>query len=81
MSKALGRPIEAAQVPFDEWAEKARLPPGSLREGMARMYENHDRYGFPGGNALILRAILEREPRTLEQYFRELAQRREVTAA
>jgi uncharacterized protein YbjT (DUF2867 family) len=81
MSKALGRQIEAAEVPFDQWAEKSKLPQGPLREGLGRMYANYDRYGFPGGNALVLRAILEREPRTLVQYFRELAQQREVAAA
>jgi hypothetical protein len=39
------------------------------------MYADYDLYGFPGGNALVLRAILGREPRTLQQYLRELANR------
>lgn len=37
------------------------------------MMAHYDEHGFPGGNALVLRAILGREPRTLEQYFRDLA--------
>lgn len=73
MSKAFGFPVTAAEVPFDEWAWAAEIPAGPVREGLHRLYENYDRHGFPGGNALILRAILEREPRTLAEYIRELA--------
>ena len=75
MSHALGRPIEAGELPFDDWAQMAQIPEGPVREGLRRMYEDYDRYGFPGGNGLVLRAILEREPRTLPQFFEELASR------
>lgn len=51
------------------------MPAGTLRDGFARMMAHYDEHGFPGGNALVLRAILGREPRTLEQYFRALAGR------
>jgi hypothetical protein len=37
------------------------------------MFAYYNEHGFPGGNALVLRAILCREPRTLRQYIRELA--------
>jgi hypothetical protein len=40
------------------------------------MMIHYDRHGLPGGNPLVLRAILGREPRTLTDYFRELAHRR-----
>ena len=73
MSEALGRTIEAGEPPFEEWAETAGMPHGPVREGLKRMYADYDRYGFPGGNALVLRAILRREPRTLRQYFQKLA--------
>lgn len=73
MSEALGRTIEAVTVPFDEWAEAAHLPPGPVRDGLKIMDADYDQYGFPGGNALVLRAILGREPRTLRQYLQELA--------
>lgn len=73
MSDAVGFPVKAAQVPFDEWADSAGLPAGARREGMRRLYEHYDRHGFPGGNDLVLREILEREPRTLQQYIGELA--------
>ena len=72
MSDALGRPVEAAELPFDEWAERTRTPEGPLRQGLQLMNAHYDQYGFPGGNALILQAILGREPRTLREYIQEL---------
>lgn len=74
MSDALGFPVQAAQIPFDEWAASVQLPEGPRRDGMRRLYEHYDRHGFPGGNALALSIILEREPRTLRDYLRELAE-------
>ncbi|MEH2415634.1 NmrA family NAD(P)-binding protein [Nostoc sp.] len=75
MSEALDRPIEAGEPTFEEWAQTAHIPEGVIHEGMKKMYAHYDRYGFPGGNALVLRAILGREPRSLRQYFYELASR------
>lgn len=75
MSEALGRTIEAGEPGFEEWAQTAHIPDGPVREGLARMYVDYNQYGFPGGNALVLRAILGREPRTLNQYIKELASR------
>ena len=49
------------------------MPEGPLRDGLVRMMTHYDEHGFPGGNALVLGAVLGREPRTLEGYFRELA--------
>lgn len=73
LSEVLGRRIAAVQIPLDQYA--ARLPEGSFRDGMTRMMSHYDRHGLPGGNPLVLRAILGREPRTLRDYFRELASR------
>ena len=75
MSESLGRPIEAAEPSFDEWADATKTPPGPPRDGLRTMYDDYDQFGFPGGNALTLRAVLGREPRTLQQYVRELAAR------
>ena len=75
MSEVIGRLIEAGEPSFDEWPQAAHIPEGSMREGMRTMYADYDQYGFPGGNALVLRAILRREPRTLRQYIQELANR------
>lgn len=71
VSQVLGRPVEAAETSFAE----APIPAGPTRDAMLRMMASYDRYGFAGGNALVLRAVLGREPRTLRQYVQELAAR------
>jgi uncharacterized protein YbjT (DUF2867 family) len=73
LSEVLGRPITAVQTPLDQFA--SQLPEGAFRNGMTRMMGHYDRHGLPGGNAVALRAILGREPRSLKEYFRELASR------
>ena len=55
-------------------------PAHSAREAemgvaMTRMMAHYDKHGLPGGNPLVLRSILGREPRSLTDYFRELASR------
>ncbi len=72
---AIGRTIEAGESPFGEWAQATQIPDG-LRENLRVMYQDYDQYGFPGGNAIVLRTILGREPRSLQQYFQELANRK-----
>jgi uncharacterized protein YbjT (DUF2867 family) len=71
LSDVLGRPIAAVQIPLDRYA--SQLPEGSFRDGMRRMMDHYDKHGLPGGNPLVLRSILGREPRSLKDYFRELA--------
>jgi uncharacterized protein YbjT (DUF2867 family) len=73
LTEVLGRMITAAQIPLDQFA--SQLPEGPFRDGMTRMMAQYDRHGLPGGNAVTLRAILRREPRTLTEYFQELAAR------
>jgi uncharacterized protein YbjT (DUF2867 family) len=73
MSRAIGRPIQACEPSFEEWAQAAQVPAGAVRDGLRKMYDDYNRFGFPGGNALVLRAILDREPRTLTSFFAELA--------
>jgi uncharacterized protein YbjT (DUF2867 family) len=69
--EVLDRHIEAQQVSRAEFA--AQLPAGPLRDGLVRMLAHYDGHGLAGGNPLVLRAVLGREPRSLRQYFRELA--------
>lgn len=76
ISEAVGHTIKAGEPSFEEWAQAANIPDGSMREGMRTMYADYDQYGFPGGNALVLQSILGREPRTLRQYIQELASRK-----
>lgn len=75
ISEAIGQPIEAGESPFEAWAQAAHIPDGAVREGLRTMYVYYEHYGFPGGNAIVLRSILGREPRTLQQYIQELANR------
>lgn len=67
----LGRPVSAAVTPLREFA--STLPEGAQRDGMTRMMAHYDQHGFAGGNGLVLQAILGHEPRSLLDYFRELA--------
>ena len=71
MSEALGRTITPHEIPFNKWVKRAHIPEGSYRDGMQRMFADYAQYGFPGGNALVLRAVLGREPRTLKEFFKE----------
>jgi uncharacterized protein YbjT (DUF2867 family) len=73
ISEVLGRRISAVQIPLDQFA--SQLPEGAFRDGMRRMMAHYDRHGLPGGNSLVLRAILGREPRSLKDYFTELGAR------
>ena len=75
ISEALELHIEAGEVSFDLWADMARIPEGPVRVGLKRMYADYNQYGFHGGNSTILKSLLGREPRTLKQFFRELALR------
>lgn len=56
--------------------EAAGIPDGHLKDGLKAMYAHYDKCGFPGGNSLVLAAILKREPRTLSQFIYELAELR-----
>jgi uncharacterized protein YbjT (DUF2867 family) len=66
----LGRGIEARRV------DPATL--GDAAEPMRPMFEHYDHHDLRG-NALTLRAILGREPRTLRAYFEELASSKQTS--
>lgn len=69
----LGRTIKAEAPPFAQWAEQAHVPKdGPVRSGLEAMFGLYDQHELLG-NALTLRAILGREPRTLRAYIEELA--------
>ena len=73
MSQALDLRIEAGEMSFDWWADTVEIPEGPARAGLKRMYADYNQYGFRGGNATVLRALLGREPRTLKEFFYELS--------
>lgn len=77
MSEVLGRPIAAGDVPKGPpppaaGGKPAGGPPAGMQKGMQKMIAWYDQRGLVG-NALTLRAILGREPRTLRAYLEELA--------
>ncbi|HEV2504706.1 MAG TPA: NmrA family NAD(P)-binding protein [Mesorhizobium sp.] len=73
MSALLGRAIEPVELSFEAWAAIAKPPfEGDALAQLARVFESYTEFGS-AGNSLTLRAILGQEPRTLRQYFEELA--------
>lgn len=72
MGEVLGRPIQATAPDFRTWVAQAKLPYDEYQtEELKAMYDYYDRYGLVG-NALTLRAILGREPRSMRQFFADL---------
>lgn len=69
MGEVLGRSIKAVKLD----AGKAQKDTGDDAQTAAiqPMFEWYDQHGLPG-NAVILRSLLGREPRTLRSYFEEL---------
>ena len=73
MGEVLGRKIEVATPSFDEWRKQANVPHDERQMAeLQAMYDWYDAHSLLG-NALTLRAVLGREPRTLRAFFKELA--------
>jgi len=62
MSEVAGRELTAE--------DPNGLPPGQP-EGLTAMFQDYDRFGLHGGNALVLRSVLRREPRGLKDFLTE----------
>jgi len=75
MTEALGRRITTRTQSIDEWNEENMPPDPVLRRAFSDIDRFYSRYGFPGGNDLVLRTILGRQPRTMRAYIGELAAR------
>ncbi|WP_025514914.1 SDR family oxidoreductase [Bordetella trematum] len=73
MSQFLGRPVYAGQQDAAAWAAQAGLPYDARQLAQAqRAFDYLGRQGLPG-NALALRAVLGREPRSLGDFIAEMA--------
>lgn len=72
MSKKLGKMVIAKNLPVDEWAKQVKIPPGELHEGLITMIKEYDKYGFSGGNSLVLDTILGRPAHTVPQFIDKL---------
>lgn len=68
-TELLGRPVHARTTGVD----RSAMPRGPSGDAMARMLAQYDAHGFAGGNDLVLRAVLHRPPRTVRDFFTELA--------
>jgi uncharacterized protein YbjT (DUF2867 family) len=67
LSAVAGRTLVAEDLP-----EGAASPPGAP-DGLAAMFHDYDLHGFHGGNSLVLRTVLQREPRSIAAFVTELA--------
>ncbi|WP_296223901.1 NmrA/HSCARG family protein [Ralstonia sp. UBA689] len=82
ISYALGREIEASEMPFGQWSARAAQTLDARQLAMLGNIQKHYAQHGLRGNSLTLRAILGRPPRTLAQYIGELAAAtREASAA
>jgi len=75
ISEAIGKKVVAEDIPTEQWAQQVKIPPGEMHEGIITMTKEYDRYGFSGGNPLMLKTILQRDPKTVTQFINELATR------
>ncbi|HEY0936595.1 MAG TPA: NmrA family NAD(P)-binding protein [Trebonia sp.] len=71
MTKYAGREVTAQDV--DPAAALTGMPAGFERDGLTAMFSDYSAHGFHGGNNLTLRTILGRSPRSLDDFFAELA--------
>lgn len=71
MSRHAGRDVVAVDV--DPADALGGMPGGFERDGLTAMFADYTTHGFHGGNNLILRTILGRTPRSLDEFFAELA--------
>ncbi len=80
MSEVLRRPVEAVAPDFETWAAPLTLPYDDHgKKALNAMYDFYDRYGF-AGNALTLPILLGRAPRSIQQFFGDLAAGIKTTA-
>jgi uncharacterized protein YbjT (DUF2867 family) len=67
LSRVAGRTLVAQDPP-----DRSQRPAGAP-DGLAAMFHDYDLHGFHGGNSLVLRTVLQREPRSVAAFVAELA--------
>ena len=73
LSRVLGRPVRAEEIPLDAWqeqAEAAGLPPYAV-QALMQMFRYYDAHGFVG-NPNVLTWLLGRPPTSLADFFASL---------
>jgi len=71
MSRYAGREVTAVDI--DPAVALAGMRAGFERDGLAAMFKNYTANGLHGGNNFVLASILRRTPRSLDDFFAELA--------
>lgn len=73
LSEILGRPIKSGDMSVEDWLARAKVTDLYEQEARTRMFNYYDDFGFKGGNALVLRSILGREPTGYRSYLKGIA--------
>lgn len=72
MSEVLGYSVEAGERDAESWLAALPLPDDGYTMGaLARMYAYYDKHGLVG-NPIMLRTVLGREPRSMQDFLRDL---------
>jgi uncharacterized protein YbjT (DUF2867 family) len=69
LSEITGRPFTAVHTPAPIYAQRLPEP---RRAAFLSMMAYYDRVGLPAGNSAVLTTVLDREPRTVTTFLREL---------
>lgn len=75
ISEVINKKVVAEEIPTEQWSKQVKIRPGEMREGIIAMTKEYDQSGFSGGNSLVLKTILKREPKTVAQFITEMAAR------
>lgn len=75
LSEVMGRAIRAGDISVEDWLARAGVTDPYEREARTRMFDYYERHGFRCGNALVLRAILGREPTSFRGFIERTAAR------
>lgn len=76
----LGRTIQAEQIPLESYAPaRSLLRNPYSADGFNRLRSYYDAHGFRGGNSMVLRTILGREPADFAAALRNLLDTRKET--
>jgi uncharacterized protein YbjT (DUF2867 family) len=74
LSEAMGRPIRAGSCSVEDWLAKAGIVDPYEAEARTRMFRYYDDFGFQGGNALVLRSLLGKEPTSYQSFLKRTAE-------
>lgn len=77
LNRITGSGFEAVEIDFESFANALGIPEGFQKDAMKAMFTHYNKYGFNGGNSLVLETILGRKPTSLETFFKDLLKRQQ----